>query len=108
MPVTLIIHASLVPTAVQLLRKTAIWTSLNHSYLGFTRVAVWLGLSGVYGSSDVWVCLVDDSSGVCIEVVWGVCAWVWVGVGVGVGVGGCGCLGEMGKSAVIICIMDFS
>ena len=30
---------------------------------GFTGVAVWLGLSGVYGSSDVSVCLVDDSSG---------------------------------------------
>ena len=33
---------------------------------------------------------------------------MWVGVGVGVGVGGCGCLEEVGKSAVIICIMDFS
>ena len=40
MPVTLIIHASFVPIAVQLLSKSALFTSLNHSYLGFTRVAV--------------------------------------------------------------------
>ena len=33
---------------------------------GVTRVAVWLGLSSVFGSSDVRVCLVDDSSGVCM------------------------------------------
>ena len=37
---------------------SAIWTVLTILY-GFTRVAVWLGLSGV------WVYLVDDS-GVCM------------------------------------------
>ena len=43
---------------------SAIWTVLTILF-GFTRVAVWLGLSGVYRSSEVWVCLVDDN-GVCM------------------------------------------
>ena len=33
---------------------------------GSARLAVWLGFSGVFGSSDVPVCLVDDSSGECM------------------------------------------
>ena len=87
---------SFVSTAVRILNGawSAIWTVWTILY-GFTSVAVWLGLSGVYRSSDV--CLVDDSSGVCMQVGWGVYA--------------CGCRGKvMGKrdmfSAVIICIMD--
>ena len=53
------------PTAVRLLNRawSPIWAVLPILY-GFTRVAVWLGLSGVYRSSDTRVCLVDDSSGV--------------------------------------------
>ena len=54
---------SFIPTAVKLLNWAwpAIWTVLSILY-GFTRVAVWLGLS-VYRSSNVYV---DDSSGVCM------------------------------------------
>ena len=37
------------------------WSALLTSLCDFAWAAVWLGLSGVYGSSDVWVCMVDDS-----------------------------------------------
>ena len=33
---------------------------------GSTRLAVWLGLKDAYGFSNVWVCLGDNSSGVCM------------------------------------------
>ena len=56
--------------------------------LVITRVAVWLGLSGVYRSSDVQVCLVDDISSVSMYYVgWvrsmGIGVWVWVSGEVG-------------------------
>ena len=46
---------------------SVIWTVLT-ILPGFTRVAVWLTLSGLYGSSNVQVCQVDDS-GVCMQAV---------------------------------------
>ena len=97
---------SFVPTVVRILNGawSAIWTVWT-ILCGFTRVAVWFGSIGVYRSSDAG--LVDDSSGVCMHVGWGVCMWVpWVCM--------C-CAGVRGRwwargiymfSAAIICITD--
>ena len=80
---------SFFPTAVPLLKAwSAIWIVVTILY-GFTRVAVWLGLSG-----DPAKCEYDSSGVLCM----------WVGWSMGVCGGG---LEGYKFSAVIICIMDF-